>query len=915
MRAWSATVVCTGMIGLLALATQASYADVVSTCCIPDIGVGCDDPFIESCVCGFDPFCCSNSWDSLCVDEVEQCAPGFCPRFGACCLQDNSCQDSVEVVQCSASGGVYQGDDTQCQFLTCDPNHEACCLPGGDCVVLDPVDCNSNGGLPQGPGTDCSIVTCPTDEACCFPDTNCNDLPPGLCNKQGGQSQGPGTNCSSVFCPSPDEACCFPDGSCQDLEPLDCGFLGGIAQGFITTCGMTTCPPPPTEACCYPDGNCFDQTVDFCTNSGGEPQGPGTDCQTAVCPLPTVACCLPDETCQNLFSSVCFDLGGYLFPEGSSCADPGIDCTDCNGNAIPDNIEIAAGSANDINTNATPDDCEQDLNENGIPDEWEISQGSATDIDTNGIPDIVDILSCRYDDMNYNNLPDAIEIAEGSATDANTNGIIDDAEQPSNQRSAIALLRRLRGGTLLADSNGVPQKYWADSNGVIFVDSNGSPFPRANGRKFISYMRDIELAEKLGDILIDTSGPAPVSRVKDAKIFVQSCHGGGMLDEIDKVLGDTVCWVGGAASRGNEVAHCDSDRVADPMGHWVRPLMDAMSNGLPVLQAIKRASRESKSSPFINTTGTRDQGTYWRGRKPGAENITLEDPTAASHHAVFIAGITDQIGIENEITRFCELLEEQWGDLNTTGTSVHILFGAGRVNPCASNGVPDANVMSAEYRNVCSVLDGLVPDLGPNEEFVLFLGDHGLGTETPVNTSAFQPVGGRAAPVITQTFNVDSETIHGMTRNPDNQAFIRVRATGLYPPNLVEVSVNGRFLAYLSPLAEDEDGQNVHEVPLPDTAVRAGSNTLSIDLAGTGAIILETEFFTGAMARVPVPGWADMNGDLEVDLADMPDFTGCLNGPTGGYLVPTCYDADIDLDGDVDLVDAKLLQQVFTGGL
>lgn len=630
--------------------------------------------------------------------------------------------------------------------------------------------------------------------------------------------------------------------------------------------------------------------------------------------FPPGACCLPDGTCAEFEDIECVTAGGYPYSIFTTCADPEIDCTDCNSNSIPDNVEIADGSAADINTNAIPDDCEQDLNENGIPDEWEISQGSATDLDTNGIPDLVDILACRYDDMNFNDLPDAIEIAEGSAPDADSNGVIDAADQPAGEHSALALLRHSRNGTLLADSNGVPIKYH-HRDGVLLVDGSDNPIPDPNGITFIDYMRDDELAMKLRDVLIDTSGPEPVSRVKDAKIFVQSCHGGGMLDDIEKALSGVVSWVGGSASRSDEVAHADTDRVADPMGHWVRPLRDAMSNGFPVLQALKRASRDSKSSP-MNKPGlrTQDRGTYRRSHHGGEEDITLEDPAAASHHALLIAGITDQIGIENEITRMCELLAEQWGDLNTTGTSVHLVYGAGTRNPCAGSGVPDENVSTATFKSVFDALDAIKPDLGPNEEFVLFIGDHGLGTQEPVNTSGFR-AGGVRAPLVTQTFALSFATKHAITRDPANQALIRVRATGAYPEQAVAVAVNGQHLGYLDPAALNEDDEHEQFLPVADGVLAIGTNVLSIDLAGTGAVIVETEFLTGALGPVPVPGWGDANGDLEVNLADVPAFTDCLSGPGGGYFVPECQDVDIDLDGDVDLDDARHLQQVFTGGL
>ena len=67
---------------------------------------------------------------------------------------------------------------------------------------------------------------------------------------------------------------------------------------------------------------------------------------------------------------------------------------DCNGNGIPDDIDIATGTSQDINGNGVPDECEPDCNGNGIPDSYDISQGTSSDINNDGIPD-----ECQFDIM------------------------------------------------------------------------------------------------------------------------------------------------------------------------------------------------------------------------------------------------------------------------------------------------------------------------------------------------------------------------------------------------------------------------------------------------------------------------------------------------------------------------------------
>ena len=49
-----------------------------------------------------------------------------------------------------------------------------------------------------------------------------------------------------------------------------------------------------------------------------------------------------------------------------------------------------------------------------------------------------------------------------------------------------------------------------------------------------------------------------------------------------------------------------------------------------------------------------------------------------------------------------------------------------------------------------------------------------------------------------------------------------------------------------------------------------------------------------------------------MDLADWLLMAGCLTGPDGG-LAPDCDVFDLDWDGDVDVADYALFQQLFQG--
>jgi hypothetical protein len=53
-----------------------------SNCCVPNGGLGCNQPSCQSCVCALDPFCCNVAWDSFCANEaLVQCGSICAP----CC--------------------------------------------------------------------------------------------------------------------------------------------------------------------------------------------------------------------------------------------------------------------------------------------------------------------------------------------------------------------------------------------------------------------------------------------------------------------------------------------------------------------------------------------------------------------------------------------------------------------------------------------------------------------------------------------------------------------------------------------------------------------------------------------------------------------------------------------------------------
>ena len=87
---------------------------------------------------------------------------------------------------------------------------------------------------------------------------------------------------------------------------------------------------------------------------------------------------------------------------------------DCNGNGIPDSIDIANG--------------EPDCDFNGVPDTCQLAAGTASDCNSNAVLDSCDIAAGTVLDCNANGLIDSCELALDPALDLDLNGILDSCE-------------------------------------------------------------------------------------------------------------------------------------------------------------------------------------------------------------------------------------------------------------------------------------------------------------------------------------------------------------------------------------------------------------------------------------------------------------------------------------------------------
>ncbi|NUN12242.1 MAG: CHRD domain-containing protein [Myxococcales bacterium] len=187
-----------------------------SDCCAPKGEPGCDDAECESCVCALDDFCCSVSWDELCVTiAAEDCGP-LCGCFGVFATGD-CCAPHIE-----------PGCETPaCQSCVC-TNDDFCCDVGWDevCVQFAAGDCSAAcgcGAAPEGdccaangtPGcavTGCTACVCDIDDTCCTTEwtDSCATVAQTACD----------TDCG---CEAAND-CCFANGGlgCSDADCQSC---------------------------------------------------------------------------------------------------------------------------------------------------------------------------------------------------------------------------------------------------------------------------------------------------------------------------------------------------------------------------------------------------------------------------------------------------------------------------------------------------------------------------------------------------------------------------------------------------------------------------------------------------------------------------------------------------------------------
>jgi hypothetical protein len=301
-------------------------------------GVGCDDTTCCNTVCALDPFCCSTLWDSICADEAAaNCASCGNPNSGDCFdthgpfCSDESCCDSVCDVDSFCCTSSWDAICVNEAFVEC----AGCGTPSAQsCYVShSSVACDDEG---------CCVAVCSADTFCCESswDGLCADAAIALCVGCGNPSTGDCfTSHSGPFCD--DEGCCSYvcgadsfcctttwDGICaSEAANLCVSECGGPAEQSCFVASSAACNDPVCceyvcgidSFCCNVawDGLCVSEALDNCILACGAPvAGPcNASHSTPYCSDETCcnAVCAADPfCCNNAWDGICANESNTL---------------------------------------------------------------------------------------------------------------------------------------------------------------------------------------------------------------------------------------------------------------------------------------------------------------------------------------------------------------------------------------------------------------------------------------------------------------------------------------------------------------------------------------------------------------------------------------------------------------------------
>jgi hypothetical protein len=140
------------------------------SCCEMHEAPNCIDAICAAFVCGQDPFCCTTSWDALCLTQAE----GNCSICGGDPIPKGSCCEIGATQGCTDPACEAQicEDDPYCcstlwDTICADSATEKCSACGGTPGNTETVSCCEEHETPSCASSPCSDAVCAIDPYCC----------------------------------------------------------------------------------------------------------------------------------------------------------------------------------------------------------------------------------------------------------------------------------------------------------------------------------------------------------------------------------------------------------------------------------------------------------------------------------------------------------------------------------------------------------------------------------------------------------------------------------------------------------------------------------------------------------------------------------------------------------------------------
>ena len=258
-----------------------------NSCYSAHSGVGCEDLACCQTVCIADPFCCSNTWDSICAaSAVTNCPSCENPNNGSCysahptpyCNQPSCCA-TVCAVDPFCCSNQWDGFCASAAIASC----PSCDNPSnGNCYTAHPTpNCNQ---------PSCCATVCAADPFCCSTewDTLCVNRAISSCPSCDNPANGdclvvhPTPNCNTPECCT---TVCAVDPFCCSTE-----WDAACVQEANTSC-VSTCGGSLAADCCTPHSGTHCDDADCCASvCAADPFCCGTQWDT-VCANAAVATC------------------------------------------------------------------------------------------------------------------------------------------------------------------------------------------------------------------------------------------------------------------------------------------------------------------------------------------------------------------------------------------------------------------------------------------------------------------------------------------------------------------------------------------------------------------------------------------------------------------------------------------------